>query len=254
MGVSCLDMRALGAVPLATEPFSYVIVPGFVRPEALRSINDDFPNIAMPGSFPLGRLSYGPAFRAFVNDLESAEFREACEQKFKIDLADKPTTVTVRGRCAGKDGQIHTDSRNKLITVLIYMNWRWEAPGGRLRLLRSGKDLEDMITEIPPVEGTMLAFKRAENSWHGHRPFVGDRRVIQFNWVASAGDQRIVMLRHLASATAKRMVTALLPARRRAKPYEEQPAQYHAQEGGGRSAAALARQNGKSPWLRFRQD
>jgi hypothetical protein len=221
MGVSCLDMTALGAVPIATEPFCYIIVPGFIRREALRSINDDFPNIAMPGSFPLGRLSYGPAFREFVNDLKSAEFREAFEQKFKIDLAGKPTTVTVRGRCAARDGQIHTDSRNKLITVLIYMNSRWEAPGGRLRLLRSGKDLEDMITEIPPVEGTMLAFKRAENSWHGHRPFVGDRRVIQFNWVASERDQRIVMIRHLASATAKRMVAALLPGRPRPEHREE---------------------------------
>jgi SM-20-related protein len=221
MGVSCLDMRALGEVPLVTEPFCYIIVPGFVRPEALRSINDDYPDIAMPGSFPLSRLSYGPAFREFVNDLESVEFREAFEQKFKIDLAGKPTTVTVRGRCAAKDGQIHTDSRNKLITVLIYMNSRWEAPGGRLRLLRSGKNLEDMIAEIPPVEGTMLAFKRAENSWHGHRPFAGERRVIQFNWVASARDQRIVMLRHLASATAKRMVAALLPAQPRPKPRGE---------------------------------
>jgi SM-20-related protein len=220
MGISCLDMGALRAVPLATEPFCYVIVPGFIRPDALRSINDDYPDIAMPGSFPLGQLSYGPAFREFVNDLESAEFREAFEQKFKIDLAGKPTTVTVRGRCAARDGQIHTDSRNKLITVLIYMNSRWEAPGGRLRLLRSGKDLENMIAEIPPVEGTMLAFKRAENSWHGHRPFVGDRRVIQFNWVASERDQRIVMLRHLASATAKRMVAALLPARPQPKPRE----------------------------------
>jgi hypothetical protein len=211
-------MAALGAARLATEPFCFVIVPGFVRAEALHAINDDFPGIAMPGSFPLGQLSHGPAFRKFVDDLESAEFREAIEQKFKIDLAGKPTTVTVRGRCAARDGKIHTDSRNKLVTVLIYMNSRWEAPGGRLRLLRSGKNLEDMITEIPPVEGTMLAFKRAENSWHGHRPFVGDRRVIQFNWVASARDQRIVMLRHVASATAKRVVAALLPARSRPSP------------------------------------
>jgi hypothetical protein len=88
------------------------------------------------------------------------------------------------------------------------MNSSWEAPGGRLRLLRSGNDLEDMITEIPPVEGTMLAFKRAENSWHGHKPFVGVRRVIQFNWVIAERDQRIVMLRHRVSGAVKRVVDA----------------------------------------------
>jgi hypothetical protein len=58
----------------------------------------------------------------------------------------------------------------------------------------------------------MLAFKRAENSWHGHKPFAGARRVVQFNWVTSEKDQRIVMLRHHASAAMKRMVAALLPA------------------------------------------
>jgi hypothetical protein len=213
MGSSFLDMGAFRAAPLSTEPFSYVIVPRFVRPEALQSINADYPDIAMPGSFPLGQLNGGPAFRTFIDELESAAFREAFEQKFNIDLSGRPTTVTVRGQCAGRDGQIHTDSRNKLITVLFYMNSSWEMPGGRLRLLRSGKNLDDMVAEIPPIEGTMLAFKRADNSWHGHKPFIGNRRVVQFNWVASERDQRIVILRHLVSATAKRMVAAILPGR-----------------------------------------
>jgi SM-20-related protein len=220
MGISCLDMAGLGTAPLATEPFRYVIVPRFVHREALRSINADYPDILKPGSFPLGPLNYGPAFREFINELESSEFREAFERKFNVDLAGKPTTVTARGCCGARDGRIHTDSRNKIITVLIYMNSSWEAPGGRLRLLRSGSNLEDMITEIPPIEGTMLAFKRADNSWHGHKPFVGVRRVIQLNWVASDRDQRIIMLRHLASATAKRMVATLLPVWLSPKPRE----------------------------------
>jgi SM-20-related protein len=89
------------------------------------------------------------------------------------------------------------------------LNSSWEAPGGRLRLLRSGDDLDDMIAEIPPIEGTMLAFKRAQNSWHGHKPFVGVRRVVQFNWVTSEKDQRIAMLRHHTSSAVKRLVDAL---------------------------------------------
>ena len=39
--------------------------------------------------------------------------------------------------------------------------------------------------EVPPTEGTLLAFRRSNNSWHGHKPFSGLRRVIQFNWVTS---------------------------------------------------------------------
>jgi hypothetical protein len=209
MSISFLDLEAFRSTPIATEPFDYIVIPRFIRPQALPLINEDYPDISKSGSFPLGQLTCGPAFRQLVDELESAEFRAAFEEKFHMDLAAKPTTVTVRGRCAAKDGKVHTDSVNKLITVLIYLNSNWEAPGGRLRLLHSANDLDDLITEIPPIEGTMLAFKRAENSWHGHKPFAGVRRVIQFNWVSSEQDQRIVMLRHHASAAMKRMIAAL---------------------------------------------
>jgi SM-20-related protein len=213
MAISFLDLDRFGAAPLAFEPFSYIIVPEFVRPEVLPLINADYPDISRPGSFPLAQLTYGSTFHTFIDELESAEFRDAFEKKFNISLTGRPTTVTVRGRCAAKDGQIHTDSASKIITVLIYMNADWEAPDGRLRLLRFGTNIDDMIAEIPPIGGTMVAFKRAGNSWHGHKPFVGVRRVIQFNWVTSQKDQRIAMLRHHASAALKRMVAKLTPAR-----------------------------------------
>jgi SM-20-related protein len=213
MAISFLDLDRFGAAPLAFEPFSYIIVPEFVRPDVLPLINADYPDISRPGSFPLAQLSYGSAFRTFIDELESAEFRDAFEKKFKMSLTGRPTTVTVRGRCAAKDGQIHTDSASKIITVLIYMNAAWEAPDGRLRLLRLGTNIDDMIAEIPPIGGTMVAFKRAGNSWHGHKPFVGVRRVIQFNWVTSQKDQRIAMLRHHASAALKGMVAKLTAAR-----------------------------------------
>jgi SM-20-related protein len=211
MAISLLNLHTFVTSPIAAEPFSFVVVPGFVCREALELINADYPDISRPGSFPVGQLSYGLAFRAFIDELESVEFRKAFEEKFKIDLAGRPTTVTVRGRCSAKDGRIHTDSASKIISVLIYMNSSWDAPGGRLRLLRTANDIDDVIAEVPPVEGTMVAFKRAENSWHGHRPFVGVRRVIQFNWVTSEKDQRITMLRHHASAAVKRTLAALWP-------------------------------------------
>ena len=58
------------------------------------------------------------------------------EKKLGVDLKGRPTMVTARGISAARDGQIHTDSRTKLMTVLIYMNNAWEAKTGRLRLLR----------------------------------------------------------------------------------------------------------------------
>ena len=52
-----------------------------------------------------------------------------------------------------------------------------------LRLLNNGTDLEDYFDEIEPKGGTLLIFKRSDNSWHGHHSFEGERRAIQLNWV-----------------------------------------------------------------------
>jgi SM-20-related protein len=208
-----LDLASFRAMPLEKEPFQYLVVPGFIKQDALTRINADYPKISERGSFPVAQVAYGPAFQALLEELESDEFRRAFEEKFGLVLAGRPTTTTVRGQCGSGDGKIHTDSVSKIITVLIYMNSTWEKPGGRLRLLRSGNNLDDIIVEVPPVEGTLLAFKRAGNSWHGHEPFVGERRVIQFNWVTSEGNRQITMLRHHASASIKRALGMLLPGR-----------------------------------------
>ena len=80
------------------------------------------------------------------------------------------------------------------------MNPEWEHSGGRLRLLKTSDSLDDPIMEVPPAAGTLLTFKRSDKSCHGHKPFSGERRVIQFNWVTSEDDRRIAMLRHQVSA------------------------------------------------------
>jgi SM-20-related protein len=208
-----LRLAALRATPLIREPFPYLIVEGFVGPAALAAINADYPKVSSSGSFPADELSFGPTFQSLLDELESEEFRAAFEEKFAIDLSGRPTVTTVRGRCDASDGRIHTDSKSKIITVLIYMNESWGDAGGRLRLLRSADDLNDIIVEVPPVAGTLLAFKRSDNSWHGHEPFVGERRVIQFNWLTSQGNRQIAMLRHHASASFKRVIQAILPGR-----------------------------------------
>jgi len=208
-----LRLDAFRATPLATEPFPHLIVGGFIGKAALAAINADYPKLTSPGSFPADQVTFGPAFRALLDELEGDELREAFEEKFGLDLSGRPTITTVRGRCDPRDGKIHTDSKSKIITVLIYMNESWEEAGGRLRLLRSAHDLNDIIVEVPPVAGTMLAFKRSNNSWHGHEPFAGERRVIQFNWLTTQGNQQIAMLRHHTSASFKRLMQMIRPAR-----------------------------------------
>ncbi|MBV9644368.1 MAG: 2OG-Fe(II) oxygenase, partial [Verrucomicrobia bacterium] len=153
-----LDLERFESTPLTVEPFPYLLVPEFVRPVARKAINNDYPRLSKPGSYPLSEVTFGPKFNEFIDDLSSLEFRKAFERKFSLDLEGRPAMITVRGRCSVKDGKIHTDSKTKIISVLIYLNSNWESAGGRLRLLRSGADLDDMILEVPPVEGTLLAF------------------------------------------------------------------------------------------------
>jgi SM-20-related protein len=201
-----VDLERFERTPLAREPFEHLVVRGFVKPEARKAINDDYPKLQRPGSFPLSEGTFGPKFKELIDDLVSREFRAAFERKFSINLTGRPTMITVRGRCSKeKDGKIHTDSRTKIITVLLYMNANWEKAGGQLRLLRSANNLDDMILEVPPIEGTLLAFKRTDNSWHGHKPFTGERRVIQFNWVTREEVVRREQRRHRFSATIKKI-------------------------------------------------
>ena len=201
-----LDLDALRRTPVVQEPFPHVIVPGFLPPDAVRALSADFPKIDQPGSFPVADLRFGPMFGAFLKEIEGAAMRTVFAEKFAIDLTGRPTMVTVRGQAKANDGRIHTDTASKLITVLIYMNEAWEAPGGRLRLLRAPDNLDSVVAEVPPHAGTLLAFRVTPHSWHGHAPAVGPRRVIQLNWVASDAVVRRERLRHGVSARFKRLL------------------------------------------------
>lgn len=201
--MSALDFDRLRRTQLTTQPFSFVIVPGFVKAEALAAIHADYPKIRKPGSFPMATVRSGPAFKSVVAELEGPEMRRAIEEKFGLDLSDRPTMLTVRGYCRADDGDIHTDTDSKIITCLIYFNGKWDASGGRLRLLRSAHDIEDMVAEVPPDEGTLLAFRRSNNSFHGHKSFEGQRRAIQLNWVTSRDIVRREMARHHLAALTK---------------------------------------------------
>lgn len=200
-----IDLERFRATPLSPDPYDHLIVPGFIRAEARDAVNRDFPEITKPGSFPASELRFGAVFARLLAEIQGPEMTRAFAEKFALDLSGKPTMVTVRGQARAKDGRIHTDSDSKIITVLIYMNPSWESPDGRLRLLRSPDRLDDAAVEVPPEEGTLLAFRNGPTAWHGHSSFVGQRRVIQLNWVTDAGVVRREQFRHAVTARLKRL-------------------------------------------------
>jgi len=181
--MSVLDFEKFDATPLQKEPCNYIFVPEFIRPEALKGINQDFPDIAEPGNFPLEGVKYGPRFQAFMDEMNGPEMRKHFAAKFGMDLDPFVTQTTVRRHMASWDGNIHNDSRGKKITVLIYFNDEWKQKGGQLRITKSETDIDDYYIEIPPVRGNLVAFQRNDRSFHGFPPGTGERRSIQMYWV-----------------------------------------------------------------------
>lgn len=206
--MALLNLDKLRSAEVRTDPFQWVVVPGFIDAETVKAINSSYPKIEQGGSFPIESLTESMAVKAVIDELDGTAFETLIEEKFDVDLSGRPKMYSLRGYTRAKDGQIHTDSKDKIITVLLYLNDNWQQPGGRLRILRNGHDVDDYVAEVPPDNGTLLIFKRADNSWHGHHPFEGQRRSLQMNWMTSEGSKGWHRVRHKLSAAMKKLTAA----------------------------------------------
>lgn len=203
--MALIDIDAFQNAALTQDPFPFLIVPRFVPAAAAKVLLPHFPAVEEGGSFPATALQYGPTFEEFCNELRSDKLRSAFEQKFNIDLTDRPLTLTVRSRCRACDGQIHKDDRTTLVTVVIYLNEAWDAAGGRLRLLRTSDNLDNYAAEVSPQLGTLVCFQNQSNAWYGHASFEGPHRAVQVSWVTDAAAARRVQRRHSISSIVRRL-------------------------------------------------
>jgi SM-20-related protein len=206
-----LNYAALDTAPVGTDPFPYLVVPQFVPPATLTGVLADLPPLGRRGSIPPSSLRLGPTAAALVQELEGPTLRNAMARRFDLDLEDAPTMITLRGWTNERDGKIHTDSRAKRVTVLIYLNPKGDAFAqheGCLRLLRSPTDLENYAVEVPPVNGTLLVFPNSSTAWHGHKTFTGQRYSIQLNYMTTDASARNELRRHRFSAFMKRLLPA----------------------------------------------
>ncbi|GJE25363.1 2OG-Fe(II) oxygenase [Methylobacterium organophilum] len=188
-GLSILNLEAVRAAPVSRDPYTYFLGSGVLNEAAIDEIRQDFPAIAKPGYLTVDEVALKGRFKALIDELESDEFSRILGDKFGIDLVSCPRLTTIMKRSQLKYGSIHTDGPSKVMTLLVYMNDAWDAPAaGRLRVLYDGKNYAPFAVEVPPTMGTMFAFLRSDNSWHGHEPFEGERRVVQVAWVKDAAE------------------------------------------------------------------
>ena len=147
------------------------------------SIIKDFPDINDGGSFHVDAIPAGESIRKLIEELESEEFKRILEIKFNINLDEAKVVTTLRGFSRKKDGKIHTDSKTKILTVLLYLNLNWPENRGNLRLLKGNNNLEEYIKEIPCTFGSLVSFKVTDKCWHGFKPYEGKRLSIQLNYI-----------------------------------------------------------------------
>lgn len=201
-----LDLEALRAAPVVTDPFPHLVVRQFLPQAGLEAVNRDFPAIAMPGLFPVDEVKGGAAFTQTIADLNSPEVRAIMGEKFGVDLAQRPTMTTVRARARATDGKIHTDADFKLVTLLLYLNDSWPHKEGWLRALRS-HNLEDYASEVPPEGGLLFAFRCTPTALHGHTSFEGVRRYLMMNYVTDHSALKREIARHRFTAKLKKVKT-----------------------------------------------
>ena len=91
------DFEALERAPLQRDPYDFLVLPNFLRPERFADIVADYPKVPGPGSHPPSELDIRGHFSALVEELRGPTFQTAIERKFAIDLTGRPTMYTVRG-------------------------------------------------------------------------------------------------------------------------------------------------------------
>jgi hypothetical protein len=179
-----LNSEKLSKAPVNEDFFPFFHVDNiFLDQIDSASIIKDFPDINDGGSFHVDAIPSGELIHKLIEELESKEFKRILEAKFNINLDEAKVVTTLRGFSRKKDGKIHTDSKTKILTVLLYLNLNWPENRGNLRLLKGNNNLEEYIKEIPCTFGSLVSFKVTDECWHGFKPYEGKRLSIQLNYI-----------------------------------------------------------------------
>ena len=170
------------------QPFPFMVAHGQLPDEMRGDLDRDFPRYASAGFFPYEPGDCGESVNRLVENLTSPAFARAIGERLGIENLDHyPTLVTMCRLLNKRHGTIHTDSKSKVATALLYLNAQWpDTSAGCLRFLHRVDDIDSMaIPELVPLYGEFAVFRRCENSFHGHLPYEGERRVIQVAWLTS---------------------------------------------------------------------
>ena len=212
-----LNEDAVNAAVLNHTPYDYAFTDRIFDQKYKDEVLADAPVIPDRGSYGFPSLKCGPKFRAVLDDLLNPRFRALIGKKFDLDLSKNPPVILMMGNTTGhyNEGYAHTDSKHKIVTVIVGFSREWPYEKGRLRVQNS-RDREDYAFEFTPTFGNMLMFRVSDKSWHGFLPQKGPRMSLQLCYVDSETYVRSEYFRHGVSAFVKsvpvlRQILGLLP-------------------------------------------
>ncbi|MBS0193289.1 MAG: 2OG-Fe(II) oxygenase [Proteobacteria bacterium] len=171
------------------EPFAFLAATGMLRIDAREALQRDFPRYRQAGFFPHQSEDCGSSINRLIAEVTAPNFADALGDRLGVpDMSKLPALVTLCSRLHRRHGTIHTDSRSKVVTALVYLESDWpHGSAGCLRFLERIDDIDALVApELQPVYGNFAAFRRADHSFHGHLPHEGERKVIQIAWLTNA--------------------------------------------------------------------
>ena len=153
-----LDPARLGrADTLCThEPFDFLVAHGQLPPAMQAALLADFPKYRGAGFFPFEAADCGPSIRQLVAEATAPEFARALGERLGLPGLDQhPTLVTLCRSLNRRHGTIHTDSKSKLATALIYLSPEWpHGSAGALRFLAQPDAIDAQVAqELAPLYG-----------------------------------------------------------------------------------------------------
>ena len=131
-----IDLNSIESAPINESFFPFFSVLNCITEEG-KVLPQNFPDLVKGGSYPSNMPGLSPVMESLIAEIESNEMQETLSKKFGINLDDVEVVTTIRGYSRLKDGKIHTDSKTKVLTLLLYLNESWEENTGLLRMLKN---------------------------------------------------------------------------------------------------------------------
>jgi SM-20-related protein len=203
--MSVLNWENIANAAISSDPYPHFIVEQAFDLSCLKMLAQDFPQVRFAGLLPLRHVEKKGLFSQLIKDLESQQLKDIIGSKLGMDLTAMPPLITVRGYARQRDGKIHVDTVDKKVSILLYLNEEWQHEAGKLRVLRSGDNIEDYTAEIPPLMGKMFVFKVTDNCWHGHKPLQAERRALMLNYMSDQANYKKHLQKHSRSAVWKKL-------------------------------------------------